>query len=77
MIIETMRYVPETELEGKNIQNVEQLSAESNSGPYTYECSVCRQPVIEGSPVQLVDVVMQCPHCGAYNEALRNVGVPT
>ncbi len=77
MTIETMRYVPETELEGKNVVDVPQLAAESGSGPYTYECAVCRQPVLEGSPVRLVAVVLRCPHCGAYNEALRNVGVPT
>lgn len=77
MTIETMRYVPETELEGKNVLDVDELSPEPGSGPYTYECAVCRQPVVEGVSVRLVTVVLQCPHCGAYNEALRNVGVPT
>lgn len=77
MTIETMRYVPETELEGKNILDVHELATAPGSGPYTYECSVCRQPVVEGSAVRLAAVVLQCPHCGAYNEALRNVGVPT
>lgn len=77
MTIETMRYVPDTELEDKNVADSEAIQRESEGGPYTYECSVCRQPVVENIGVRLVNVVLRCPHCGAYNEALRDVGVPT
>jgi DNA-directed RNA polymerase subunit RPC12/RpoP len=73
MTVETMRYVPEDHLEGKHVVKLE----DAGTGPFTYECSACRKPVLENHAVRLVNVVLQCPHCGAYNEALADPGVPT
>ncbi|HEX6509953.1 MAG TPA: hypothetical protein VF221_20185 [Chloroflexota bacterium] len=76
MPIETMRYVPDDALAGKNVIEVSELSDVDGTGPYTYECSVCRKPVVMGSHVPLAGVVLRCPHCGAYSEAFRDVPVP-
>lgn len=71
MPIETMRYVPDDQLEGKHVVELSDLHEVDGDGPYTYECAVCRRPVVKGSHVQLVDVVLRCPHCGAYNQTLH------
>jgi hypothetical protein len=68
MPIETMSFVPEEKLDAKHIIDLSQLHQADGNGPDTYECSICRKPVVKGSQVRLVGVVLRCPHCGAYNE---------
>jgi DNA-directed RNA polymerase subunit RPC12/RpoP len=66
-----MRYVPDDALDGKNVIDLSRLTQADGKGPYTYECAVCRKPVVVGSHVQLVNVVLRCPYCGSYSETLE------
>ncbi len=68
MTIETMQYVPADAVSGKQVLSLHDLQGDLGTGPYTYQCSVCRKNIAEKCTIQLANVVLQCPHCGAYNE---------
>jgi len=73
--IRTMRFVPPGRLEGKHLVKLDGLG--SGSGPVTYECGVCRKPVLAKYPSQLPNILLQCPHCGAYNATETEAEVPS